>query len=339
MEKRKNKLCHQLPTDEVVQFLGVNLSTGLMPEEVRRRQKEFGPNRVTARRGTPAWLKFLRQLNQPLVYILLVAAGVTAFLGEWVDSSVIFGVVIINAIVGFLQEAKAEKAIEALARMVATETNVRRDGRRLRVHSQQLVPGDIVLLQSGDRVPADLRLFHVRDLHADESALTGESLPVAKHANALALDTILAERKNIAYTGTLITSGQAEGVVWAIGDQTETGRISHLISSAVELATPLTRKIAQFSRLVLWVIVALAAATFALGVARGAWREGRRDVHGGGGARSRGDSRRSSCGCHHRARHRSFAHGEAAGHHPQIARRRDPRQHHCHLLGQDRHAH
>ena len=269
MEKRKNKLCHQLPTDEVVQFLGVNLSTGLMPEEVRRRQKEFGPNRVTARRGTPAWLKFLRQLNQPLVYILLVAAGVTAFLGEWVDSSVIFGVVIINAIVGFLQEAKAEKAIEALARMVATETNVRRDGRRLRVHSQQLVPGDIVLLQSGDRVPADLRLFHVRDLHADESALTGESLPVAKHANALALDTILAERKNIAYTGTLITSGQAEGVVWAIGDQTETGRISHLISSAVELATPLTRKIAQFSRLVLWVIVALAAATFALGVARG----------------------------------------------------------------------
>ena len=269
MVKSKDKVWHQLPASEVTQFLDVNLSTGLSADEVRRRQKEHGPNRVTARRGTPTWLKFLKQCNQPLVYILLVAAGVTAFLGEWVDSSVIFGVVFINAIVGFLQEAKAEKAIEALAKMVATETTVLRDGRKLRVHSEQLVPGDVVLLQSGDRVPADLRLFHVRNLHADESALTGESLPVAKHADALALDTILAERKNLTYTGTLITSGQAEGVVWAIGDQTETGRISHLISSAVELSTPLTKKIAQFSKLVLWVIVGLAAATFALGVARG----------------------------------------------------------------------
>ena len=269
MEKLKDKPWHQLPPEEIVGFLDANLSTGLSAEEVRRRQKEFGPNRVTARHGTPAWFKFLQQFNQPLVYILLVAVGVTAFLGEWVDSSVIFGVVIINAIVGFLQEAKAEKAIEALAKMVATETTVRRDGRKLRIHSEQLVPGDVVLLQSGDRVPADLRLFHVRNLHADESALTGESLPVAKHADALALDTILAERKNIAYTGTLITSGQAEGIVWAIGDQTETGRIAHLISSAVELTTPLTKKIAQFSKLVLWVIVGLAAATFALGVARG----------------------------------------------------------------------
>ena len=269
MVKSKDKVWHQLPASEVTQFLDVNLSTGLSADEVRRRQKEHGPNRVTARRGTPTWLKFLKQFNQPLVYILLVAVSVTAFLGEWVDSSVIFGVVFINAIVGFLQEAKAEKAIEALAKMVATETTVLRDGRKLRVHSEQLVPGDVVLLQSGDRVPADLRLFHVRNLHADESALTGESLPVAKHADALALDTILAERKNLTYTGTLITSGQAEGVVWAIGDQTETGRISHLISSAVELSTPLTKKIAQFSKLVLWVIVGLAAATFALGVGRG----------------------------------------------------------------------
>ncbi len=269
MENLKDKSWHKLSAKEVVESLAVNLSTGLAAEEVRRRQKEHGPNRVTARRGTPAWLKFLKQFNQPLVYILLVAVGVTAFLREWVDSSVIFGVVFINAIVGFLQEAKAEKAIEALAKMVATETTVRRDGKKLRVHSEKLVPGDVVLLQSGDRVPADLRLFHVRNLHADESALTGESLPVAKHADPLALDTILAERKNLAYTGTLITSGQAEGVVWAIGDQTETGRISHLISSAVELSTPLTKKIAQFSKLVLWVILALAAATFALGVSRG----------------------------------------------------------------------
>ncbi|MBL9190157.1 MAG: cation-transporting P-type ATPase [Opitutaceae bacterium] len=261
---------HHVPTEEVLQFLDVDLTTGLSIDEVERRRRQFGPNRVTARRTTPVWLKFMQQFNQPLVYILLLAVGVTAFLGEWVDSSVIFGVVIINAIVGFLQEAKAEKAIEALAKMVATETTVRRGGRKVRVHSEQLVPGDVVLLQSGDRVPADLRFFRVRNLHADESALTGESLPVAKQADALALDTILAERRNLAYAGTLVTSGQAEGVVWAIGDQTETGRISRLISSAVELSTPLTRKIAQFSQLVLWVILALAAGTFALGVARGA---------------------------------------------------------------------
>src|SRR5688572_2505847 len=148
---------HQLHAEEVVRLLDADLETGLSGAELKRRQEKFGPNVVRPRRGTPAWLKFLQQFNQPLVYILLLAGGVTAFLGEWVDSSVILGVVLINAIVGFLQETKAESAIEALAKMVATETTVRRDGRKLRVHSEELVPGDVVLLQSGDRVPADLR--------------------------------------------------------------------------------------------------------------------------------------------------------------------------------------
>ncbi len=261
--------CHQLPVNEILLSLDVHPSSGLSTENALTRQSHFGPNRVTPQRGTPTWARFLKQFNQPLVYILLVAVGVTAFLREWVDSLVISGVVLINAIVGFLQEAKAEKAIEALARMVTTEATVRRNGHKLRIPSDQLVPGDVVLLSAGDRVPADLRLLDVRNLHADESALTGESLPVAKDAAVLALDTILAERRNLAYTGTLITAGQAEGVVWAIGDQTEIGRISHLISSTVELSTPLAKKIAQFSRLVLWIIVGLAAATFGLGVARG----------------------------------------------------------------------
>ncbi len=263
------KAWHQFPVEHVVQLLGVDLAAGLTDDEVRRRQTKFGPNRVTAQPGPPAWLKFLQQFNQPLVYILLVAVGVTAFLGEWVDASVILGVVLVNAVVGFLQEAKAEKAIASLAQMVATETTVRRDGRTQRIPSTQLVPGDVVLLQAGDRVPADLRLTSVRQLQLDESTLTGESLPVAKHPNPLVRDTILAERKNLAYTGTLVTRGQAEGVVWAIGDHTETGHIARLIAGAVELSTPLTKKIAQFSQLVLWVILALAAATFGLGVARG----------------------------------------------------------------------
>lgn len=264
-----DKAWHQLPVEEVLESLGVNSSIGLSAAEVHHRQKEFGPNRVTARHGIPGWIKFLQQFNQPLVYILLIAVAVTAFLGEWVDSSVIFGVVLINAIVGFLQEAKAEKAIEALAKMLPIETTVRREGIMQRVHSEELVPGDVVLLQSGDRVPADVRIFHARNLHVDESALTGESLPVAKHADSLELDTILAERKNLAYAGTLITSGQAESVVWAIGDRTETGRIGGLIAGAVELSTPLTKKIAQLSKLALWCIVVLAALTFAVGVGRG----------------------------------------------------------------------
>jgi len=260
---------HQLQAADVVRLLDVDLQTGLTGAEVERRQQKFGLNRITARRGTPAWVKFLQQFNQPLVYILLVAVGVTAVLGEWVDSCVIFGVVFINAIVGYLQEAKAEKAISALAGMVATEATVRRDSRTQRIHSEQLVPGDVVLLQSGDRVPADLRLFHVKSLQVDESALTGESVPVQKHPDPLALDTVLADRRNLAYTGTLVTAGQSEGVVWATGDLTETGHIASLIAEAVDLSTPLTKKIAYLSKLLLWVILGLAGATFAIGLARG----------------------------------------------------------------------
>ena len=260
---------HHARPAEVLRLLDVDVLKGLAADEVARRQKEFGPNRVAARRGTPGWIKFLRQFNQPLVYILIVAVGVTAFLGEWVDSSVIFGVVIINAIFGFLQEAKAEKSIEALARMVVSEITVRRDARRQRVHSEGLVPGDVVLLQAGDRVPADLRLVKLKSLQVDESALTGESVPVRKHTDALALDTVLADRSNLAFAGTLVTAGEAEAVVWATGDRTETGKIARLISTATEISTPLTKKIAQFSRLMLWVILGLALMTFLVGVARG----------------------------------------------------------------------
>ncbi|HSH15072.1 MAG TPA: cation-transporting P-type ATPase [Verrucomicrobiae bacterium] len=260
---------HQLQTEEVVQFLEADLRAGLSADEVRKRQAQFGPNRLTGARRISAWWRFLQQFAQPLMYILLIAVGVTSFLSEWVDAAVIFGVVVVNALVGFIQESKAEKAIEALSQMVTTEATVRRDGRKQRVNSVELVPGDVVLLQSGDKVPADVRLFHVRSLQVDESALTGESVPVQKHADPLVLDTILAERKNLAFAGTLVTYGQAEGVVWAIGNQTETGRIARLIHEAVDLSTPLTRKIAQFSRLVLWVIMVLAALTFLTGWWRG----------------------------------------------------------------------
>ena len=263
------KYWHQLPVQEVLQLLDTSIEQGLSAEEVCRRQQKYGANRLTGGKQKPAWILFLHQFNQPLVYLLLIASAITFHLQEWVDALVIFGVVLINAIVGYLQETKAEKAIEALSRLVVTEATVRRDGRKIRVQAEELVPGDVVLLQAGDKVPADLRLFYVRNLHADESALTGESLPVSKHSDVLALNTILAERKNLAFAGTLITSGQAEGVVWAIGNQTETGRIASLIAEAVEMVTPLTRKIAEFSRLLLWIIMALAVLTFVIGILRG----------------------------------------------------------------------
>jgi Ca2+-transporting ATPase len=217
----------------------------------------------------PAWKRFFLQFHQPLIYILLAAVGITAALAEWVDSGVILGVVIVNAIIGFIQESKAEKAIEALSRMVTTQSVVRRGGEKVRVPASELVPGDVVLLQSGDRVPADLRLLEVHNLHCDESALTGESLPVSKHTDPLHMEIALADRKNQAYAGSLVTAGQGEGMVWATGDRTETGRIAFLISEAVEISTPLTRKITQFSQLLLWVILGLAALTFAVGVSRG----------------------------------------------------------------------
>ena len=268
-EREEAKAWHHLERDEVLQLLETDLAKGLSGAQVKERLAKFGPNEVRMKKGRRAWARFLLQFHQPLIYILLAASAVTLYLHEYVDSAVIFGVVVINAIIGFIQESKAEKAIEALSQMVTTEATVRREGEKVRVPSAELVPGDVVLLQSGDRVPADLRLFSVRNLQVDESALTGESVPVQKHGEKVAHDTILADRKNLAYTGTLVTYGQATGVVWATGDSTETGRIAYLISEAVDLSTPLTKKIAQFSKLLLFAILGLAALTFAMGLARG----------------------------------------------------------------------
>ena len=259
---------HQVHVGEIASLLETDLLNGLSTAEVQSRLKQYGANKVAEKGGIPPWKRFLQQFHQPLVYILLIASGVMVSLGEFVDGSVIFGVVFILGIIGYIQETKAEGAIRALSRMVVAEATVRRDGRKQRVPSIELVPGDIVLLRSGDRVAADLRLFRVRSLQIDESALTGESLPVHKHVDPLVFETVLADRKNLAFAGTLVTRGEADGVVWATGDQTEIGRIARLVSEAVDLSTPLTRKIAQFSRLLLWLILGLAAFAFTVGV----WR-------------------------------------------------------------------
>lgn len=265
---------HHLPEAEVVEFLETALDKGLDTFEVGHRQTKFGPNTITQKKGTSPLVLFLLQFHQPLVYILLAAAVVTSLLQEWVDAGVIFGVVLVNAVIGFIQEAKAVKAIEALAQSLTTTATVIRGGERRQIPAIELVPGDIVLLQSGDKVPADLRLLTTRELQIDESTLTGESVPVQKQSGILPHDTLLADRLNMAYSSTLVTYGIATGVVVATGNSTEIGRINELIASADILATPLTKKIAKFSGLLLYVILGLAALTFIVGILRGeSWFE------------------------------------------------------------------
>ena len=269
METFIGKHWHHLPADEVVGLLESDRERGLDPFKVDNRRKQFGPNVITGKKGKGALFRFLLQFHQPLVYILIVAGTVTAFLQEWVDAGVIFGVVMVNAFIGFIQEAEAVKAIESLERTMITEATVLRTGGKQRISSVDVVPGDIVLLQSGDKVPADMRLFQTRDLQVDESALTGESVSVDKKPEVLDRDTGLADRRNMAYASSLVTYGQGGGIVVDIGDKTEVGRISRLISSTEALETPLTRKITRFSRTLLYAILALAAVTFVAGLLRG----------------------------------------------------------------------
>ncbi|MCE7975298.1 MAG: HAD family hydrolase [Leptolyngbya sp. PLA1] len=262
---------HAAAATEVAREVACDPRAGLSAAEASARLTRHGPNTISAKRGRPWWVRLLLQFHAPLVYILLLAGAVTLWLAEYTDSAVILGVVLANAIIGFVQEQKAVAAIDALARSMRIEATVRRDGERRRIDAAQLVVGDIVLLEPGDKVPADLRLLDgaVKDLRIDESTLTGESKAVAKDAAALAEATVLADRRCMAYAGALVVRGTGEGIVVATADATEVGRISEMISSAEQIATPLTKKIAAFSHLLLWVILAVAVVAFVVGLLRG----------------------------------------------------------------------
>ncbi len=260
---------HAASAEDVARRLDVDSSHGLSEAEAARRLAQHGPNKLAERPGKPRWRRFVDQLLAPLVLVLIASGIITALLGEWVDSAVILSVVLVNAVIGYWQEAKAEGALAALARSVTTPVTVRRDGHRHTLAAANLVPGDVVLLAPGDRVPADLRLIRQKELQTDDSMLTGESQAIAKQIAALAEDTLLADRNNLAFAGTTVLTGQGTGIVIATGDATETGRIAGLISTTPELATPLTRKMARFSNWLLWAIGGLAALTVAVGLLRG----------------------------------------------------------------------
>ncbi|MCW2913680.1 MAG: ATPase, P-type (transporting), superfamily, subfamily [Actinomycetia bacterium] len=254
--------------NEVLAGLGSDAVNGLSEDEAVRRLSRYGPNTLAAVRGRGPFVRFLLQFHSPLIYVLLAAALITALLGERVDAVVIGGVVVVNALVAFVQEAHAEKALAALAELTRTFATLIRDGTSHQVPSDGLVPGDLVLLQAGDKVPADVRLVEATNLRIDESALTGESLPVAKDPQARP-GAVLADRRDMAFSSTLVTQGTGRAVVTATGAATEIGLIHRLVDQTAAVATPLTRKMARFSQLITVVVLVLAVVTFVIGILRG----------------------------------------------------------------------
>ncbi len=243
---------------------------GLSAEEAARRLATHGPNRLPPPKKRGALVRFLAQFHNVLIYVLLAAVAVTAALGHYVDSGVILAVVLANTVIGFFQEGKAESALDAIRNMLSHTAAVLRDGRRREIPAEELVPGDIVFLASGDKVPADLRLVEARSLRVDEAALTGESVAVEKDIAPVAEAAPIGDRRPMAYSGTLVTYGQAKGLVTATGEGTEIGRIGRLLAEVEDIATPLLRKMAVFARWLTGAILLSAAALFAFGVlARG----------------------------------------------------------------------
>ncbi|WP_026296007.1 cation-transporting P-type ATPase [Aromatoleum toluclasticum] len=260
---------HALTRGEVEQALQTG-PDGLLPDEVQRRLAHYGPNRLAppARRGP--LLRLAMQFHNILLYVMLGAAVITAALGHWVDTGVLLGAVVINVIIGFIQEGKAEAALDAIRAMLSAHAVVIRGGNRQEIDAADLVPGDWVALTSGDRIPADVRLVSVRELRIEEAALTGESLPIDKGAEAVAADAPLGDRYDMAYSGTFVVYGQATGIVVATGGATELGRINQMLAGIEQMSTPLLRQIERFGRMLALVILGLSAATFVLGTL---WRD------------------------------------------------------------------
>lgn len=256
---------HALPEDDVLTGLESHRS-GLDHDEARRRFAAFGPNSLPAPGTVHPMLRFLAQFHSALIYFLLAAAAAAMVLGHIVDAAVIATVVIVNALVGFAQEGKAERALGAIRDLIAPHATVLRGGRRQTIEVADLVPGDIVLLEAGDRVPADLRILRARGLAIDEALLTGESVTSEKHEVPVAFDAPLGDRHSLAFSGTMVTTGQATAVVVATGAATQIGRISGLLRGVDALTTPLLRQINDFARRFTWFMLGGAALLFAFAV-------------------------------------------------------------------------
>jgi len=263
-----DKEWHSLSIEEVLRKLRTS-EEGLSEEEAQRRLEEFGPNELRKEKGKSPWSIFFDQFKDFLIILLLGATFVSLLIGEVLDAAAIMAIVIISAFLGFLQEYRAERALEALKKMAALEALVIRDGRERRILAKELVPGDIILIHAGDKVPADARLIEEFNLKVDEAPLTGESVPVNKEEAVLPLETALADRKNMLYAGTIVTYGRGKAVVVATGMETEFGKIAQMIQLVEEETTPLERRMAEIGRWLGIGSLAVVAVVSALGIFRG----------------------------------------------------------------------
>lgn len=256
---------HALPDDAVLARLNTDTG-GLAKEEAIRRLAEHGPNSLPQTARMHPFRRFLAQFNSALIYFLIVAAIAASLLGHAIDAVVIMAVVLLNAIVGFVQEGKAEHALSAIQNLISPQARVVRDGQRQVINVEELVPGDIVILEAGDRVPADLRLLRVRGVSIDEALLTGESVTTDKQDSPVARDTQLGDRTNMAFSGTLVTTGQATGVVVSTGSETQIGQISTMLHDVQPITTPLLRQMDRFAQRFTWVVVVGGVLLFAFSV-------------------------------------------------------------------------
>jgi magnesium-transporting ATPase (P-type) len=266
MEKdNSGKNWHAMPVDEIVDKIRTDPDKGLDSEEVKKRLEKYGKNEIPKGKKRSTFERLLAQFKNTLIYILLIAAVITALIEHWIDMWVILAVVIINAVIGFIQEGRAEKALEDLQEMLSLEATAIRNGEKSEVEADGLVPGDVVTLKSGDKIPADIRIIKSKNFTVEESPLTGESEAVEKNTEPVEADAVIGDQKSMAFSGTMVTYGKATGIVVKTGAETEIGKINKMMTEVEDLTTPLLKKIEEFSKWLSIIILATAAFFFAFG--------------------------------------------------------------------------
>lgn len=263
-----NKLWYNLSSEDVLAELKARCS-GLTGVEAGTRLLHYGPNALAKKKKASPLVLLFRQFLSPLIYVLVIAVIISAIVGHFIDAGVIMGVLLLNAVIGFVQEARAEKAMEALIQMAAPKATVKREGKIALIPAREIVPGDIVLLETGDRVPADARLIDVSNLKVNEAMLTGESMPVDKHSKALREELPLAERKNMVHMGTIVTYGRATAMVVRTGMSTDIGQIAASLQEIKPEDTPLQKNISQLSRYIVFIFLSICGLLVVVGLLKG----------------------------------------------------------------------
>nr|BFD60227.1 cation-transporting P-type ATPase [Bdellovibrio sp. CKG001] len=267
-QRDQSQYVYAMTGDEVLKLLSSQVE-GLSQEEVQKRQSKYGKNILPQAEGEGVLKIFFRQIHNPLIYILLSSSALAFLMGKSTDGTIVLFVVVINAFIGFFQEFRAGKAVQALSAMIPNKVRVIRDKQRLEIDSTDLVPGDIVHLYSGDKVAADMRLLEVKTLRIEEAALTGESVPTEKIISPVEKDKVVGDRLNMAFSGTLVSFGQGTGVVTGTGDRTELGRIAKLLKSATKVETPLTRSLDSIGKILTIAILIVAVVLLVISLWRG----------------------------------------------------------------------